>query len=47
MNVDANGRLDVNGKKYCIGDLVTVTSSLSGEAFAGILMAIAHNEVRN
>jgi hypothetical protein len=45
VSVDNNGRLLVGTSKYCIGDMVTVISSLSGESFSGVLVVVTNHEV--
>ena len=43
--IDGNGRLAVGNDRYCVGDMVAVTSSLSGETFTGVLVVINAHEV--
>ena len=43
--IDGNGRLVVGADRYCVGDMVSLTSSLSGETFSGIIVVITSNEV--
>jgi hypothetical protein len=45
VSMDHNGRLIVGSNKYCVGDMVTVISNLSGESFSGVLVVITSNEV--
>ena len=46
VGIDANGRLVVGNDRYCVGDMVAVTSNLSGESFTGVLVVINSHEVR-